>query len=63
MMSETEFQIELCNRLILVRAKWLEAHCRRIRAEAEVACLKAEVLACEADIETAKYRDSLQEVA
>ena len=61
MMSDREFMIELCNRLLEVREKWIEAHCNVIRAKAEEDCARAKLRMLEAQIETAKLRDRLIE--
>ena len=61
MMSEREFQTELCNRLLEIREKWITVHCEVLRAQAEENCCRATLRAIEAQIATAKYRDSLLE--
>ena len=61
MMAEREFMIELCDQLLSVREKWIEAHCNLIRAKAEEDCARATLRALEAQIETAKFRNSLIE--
>ena len=58
-MGEREFLIELCDRLIDARGRWLAAQQAVIRAEAERKCAEAEVRTLEAQLETARVRDSL----
>lgn len=62
-MTETEFMIELCNRVLSVRESWLKAHCDFLRAKAEEDCARVTLRTLEAQIETAKFRDSLEKVA
>jgi len=62
-MTEREFSIEICNRLMDARMKLLEASEDLIRQKAEIQCLELRVKMLTQQIETAKYRDSLQEAA
>lgn len=63
MMSERDFLVELCNRLLEAQELWLTAQCELIRAKAEESCARATLASLQSQIETAKFRDSLLEAA
>ncbi len=63
-MTDDEFYIEVCNRLLKARDDLFKVTKRRIAAEAREKICKAAIAHWQGQLEVAKYRDSIgQKVA